>query len=144
MTDVLADLPVLDRKTLATLERELSPAAVRNFLRLFISDATTRLETIKTEASFDRMDGVACLAHDLVSTAGNIGAIQMSCTARALSRACRNEDRPLAERYLNKLATATYATCLDVQKLLNGEDESEPRAAVERRQKERRKTKVPR
>ena len=128
-----AGLPILDPKILKTLEEELSPNAVRNFLRLFLSDAAARLEEIKTVAAFERMDEVASLAHDLVSTAGNIGALQMSSGARALARACRNEDKPRARLYLDSLALATYAACLEVQRWLNAAAESSDYQGLERR-----------
>lgn len=120
----LASLCILDVKILKALTKELAPQAVHNYLRLFLSDSTARLEEIRAVASAEDTDEVACLSHDLVSTAGNIGAIQMSCAARALARACRNNDRKRAREFLNDLAVATYASCLEVQKWLNAAETS--------------------
>jgi HPt (histidine-containing phosphotransfer) domain-containing protein len=115
----LGDLPLLDQETLRLLAKELSPGAVRSFLRMFLSDTTRRLDEINALASSNDIDEVACLAHDLVSTAGNVGALQLSAVARALTRACRNKDNDQLQQFLKQVSVAAYATCLEVQKRLN-------------------------
>jgi HPt (histidine-containing phosphotransfer) domain-containing protein len=103
---------------LRDLAGELSPIAVQEYLRTFLTHATGRLEELKSLIKSGEIDRVAYLSHDLVSTAGNLGALQMSVAARALARSCRNDDRKRASHFLDELAVSTFASCLEIQKWL--------------------------
>ncbi len=119
LTGEFADLPVLDTKILKSLEKELATKGLRNYLKFYLSGTSERMEQIAEVANAGDLDQLSCLAHDMVSIAGNIGAIQLSCLARSLSRACRLKDGQSARRLLGELAIASLASNVAVRKWLD-------------------------
>jgi hypothetical protein len=114
-----SNLPVLDIKILKALEKELTPHGLRSYLRFFLSGEYQRLEEITVVANAEDLDQLSCLAHDMVSTSGNIGALQTSCLARALARTCRIGDVRAARPLLGELAIAALASNSAIRKWLN-------------------------
>lgn len=114
-----SDLPILDIKILKGLEKELTPQGLRSYLRFFLSGGYERLEEITAVANAGDLDQLSCLAHDMVSTSGNIGALQTSCLARALARACRIGDSKAARPLLGELAIAAFASNAAIRKWLD-------------------------
>ena len=102
---------LLDPEKLAGLEDALSPSGARDFLVVYLADAQSHLDIInKSDAQTD-MDVIGREAHVIVSTAGNVGAMQVSALARKLSIACKNNNGPSAARLASALNVAHEAAC---------------------------------
>jgi len=102
----IAALPALDSEKLATLQDALPLQAVRDFLLLYITDTASHLAHIKKLSARAEFGGVAREAHMIVSTAGNIGAAQVSTLARALETACKNHDTEAVSKLVMELNSA--------------------------------------
>ncbi len=87
-----ADLPVLQPEKLQHLISALSPLAVRDFLNLYRTDTQNHIARIQELLTQQDLKGVARLAHEVVSTAGNVGIEQVSSLARQLEIACLGGD----------------------------------------------------
>jgi CheY-like chemotaxis protein/HPt (histidine-containing phosphotransfer) domain-containing protein len=86
----IATLPVLDLAKLADLERVLSAGGLRDFILLYLVDLEQRLANIAESRANGDFESVSREAHVVVSTAGNLGAMQTSEIARRLSEVCRS------------------------------------------------------
>ena len=73
-----ADLPVLQPEKLQHLISALSPLAVRDFLNLYRTDTQNHIARIQELLTQQDLKGVARLAHEVVSTAGNVGIEQVT------------------------------------------------------------------
>lgn len=104
-----ADDSVLDLEKLQSLDGVLPFAEVNAFVEMCLTDADARLAAI-AGAAMD-LTGVAHSAHVLVSTAGNVGAMAVSVSARRLEEACRNSDRAAVAGRIEELQTVGRAAC---------------------------------
>ena len=111
----VADLPALDLEKLAMLESALPVSAVRDFLILYLSDTASHLSLVNKLHDHADLAGVAREAHMLVSTAGNIGAAQVSAVARQLECACRNHHSESAARLVSDLNATNIRASSDIQ-----------------------------
>lgn len=84
----IAQLPVLNHAKLEILATALSPGAVTDFLSLYRTDTEIHLAEIENALTSGDFKRAARLAHEVVSTAGNIGVEQVSTVARLLETAC--------------------------------------------------------
>ncbi|HUS10952.1 MAG TPA: Hpt domain-containing protein [Pyrinomonadaceae bacterium] len=116
MLSEFANLPVLDLKMIKNLEKEMTTRGLRNYLTFFLAGSPERLEEIAKVANAGDFEQLSFIAHDLVSTSGNIGALQMSCLARALARSCRARDSKAARLLLGELAIAALASNVEIRK----------------------------
>ena len=107
--DAVSNLPVLDVEKLETLAAALSPGAVRDFLSLYRTDTENHLAEIDAALVSDNFARAARLAHEVVSTAGNIGVEQVSAMARLLETACLSAD-PNAVAIFQRLAACNIAS----------------------------------
>jgi signal transduction histidine kinase/DNA-binding response OmpR family regulator len=114
-----AALPALDLEHLATLEAALPVSAVRDFLVLYLMDTASHLSHINKLHDHADLAGVAREAHMLVSTAGNIGAAQVSAFARQLENACRNHNSQSATRLVSDLNAANILASSEIQNWLD-------------------------
>jgi HPt (histidine-containing phosphotransfer) domain-containing protein len=119
MPQEFAKLPVLEPKMLKALEKELTSRGLRNYLGFYLVGSTERLEEIVTVANAGDFEQLSCLAHDLVSNCGNIGALQMSCLARALARSSLAGDSKSARSLLGELAIAALTSNIEIRKWLD-------------------------
>lgn len=86
----IAALPVLDLGKLDDLERILSAGGLRDFILLYLVDIENRLASIAESRANSDFESVSREAHVVVSTSGNLGAVQTSELARRLSETCRS------------------------------------------------------
>jgi signal transduction histidine kinase/DNA-binding response OmpR family regulator len=126
----VAALPALDLEHLATLEAALPVSAVRDFLILYLMDTASHLSHINKLHDHADLAGVAREAHTLVSTAGNIGAAQVSALARQLEAACRNHNPQSATCLVADLNEANILASSEIQVWLDRAATQEPVAAL--------------
>ena len=125
-------MPVLDLGVLASLENNLPPSALRNLLLLFLSHVDNHLARINELLVCGDFSAAARDAHDMVSTAGNVGVARVSALARLLEGACRKDDAEAAHRLASELTAAGVAASEAIRARLGGdigEHESEKRHA---------------
>jgi len=80
----------LDHNKLGELLRYLPLSSVTDLINLFVAESGGHMMRIKSYLAADDHAALAREAHILVGTAGNIGAMAVSATARALETACRD------------------------------------------------------
>jgi CheY-like chemotaxis protein len=109
----------LDAEKLTELQQELSHAKVIELAAMFLDDIAHQLERIETcrvQADYPAM-GIE--AHTLVSTAGNIGATQLSAAARELEHACRKHDGAAAAELATEVVLRGAAASSDLHRWLD-------------------------
>ena len=104
-------LPVLNFDRLAELEAVISAGELGGFLILYMKDVSNQLATIMEHNLTGNLSAIAGEAHIIVSTAGNIGADEVSNTARSLEQACRASDHKAVDPLVEKLNVASTAAC---------------------------------
>ena len=104
----LAAIPVIEPEKLQNLMSALSPAAVESFLTLYRTDTEIHLGRIRELMAEQDLRAVARLAHEVVSTAGNIGIERVSYLARQLETACLNYDAAGASNIAQALISADH------------------------------------
>jgi signal transduction histidine kinase/NO-binding membrane sensor protein with MHYT domain/DNA-binding response OmpR family regulator/HPt (histidine-containing phosphotransfer) domain-containing protein len=82
----------LDSEKLEALKSVLPAKSVCELIRLFILDTDRQIAAIQESSAAADLSAIAHSAHNIVSTAGNMGAIQVSALARELTDACRAGD----------------------------------------------------
>jgi signal transduction histidine kinase/NO-binding membrane sensor protein with MHYT domain/DNA-binding response OmpR family regulator/HPt (histidine-containing phosphotransfer) domain-containing protein len=92
----LATPSVLDLEKLATLEAALPMKSVCELLRLFTIDTDNHVAYICERSAAGDLNGIARSAHVILSTAGNIGALQVCTLAQQLVQACHAGDDHVA------------------------------------------------
>jgi len=100
-------VPVLDEKRLGELQAAMNPGALRKFLSLYLFDADLHLEQIVRSRSDKNFARVSSEAQVLVSTAGNLGAMQTEAAARRLETACRTGNYDQTYSLIRDLAEAS-------------------------------------
>jgi CheY-like chemotaxis protein len=84
------ELPVLDQANLAELGSVLTPANLAGLITLYLHDTESHMLEIAASAKAGDMAGIAREAHMLVSSSGNLGAMQTSMLARDMENFCRS------------------------------------------------------
>jgi signal transduction histidine kinase/CheY-like chemotaxis protein/HPt (histidine-containing phosphotransfer) domain-containing protein len=115
---VAASPPVLDRDKLAILESVLPFSNIEGLLTLFLSEVDGHLTRINTSQSEANLNALAREAHDVVSSAGNVGAMEVSALARALERACKEGQGVLVERLVVELVQACAVVTIALKEWL--------------------------
>ncbi|MGF7209684.1 PAS domain S-box-containing protein [Skermanella aerolata] len=95
-----------DPEGLAGLEGAVPRADFDELVACFLENAEARLDRIRHLADSGDLDGLRREAHDLTSTAGNMGALRVSELARKLETACREGS---AERAVDLARTVDTA-----------------------------------
>ena len=80
----------IDEEKLNELTRYMPVSTVADLVSLFTAESSGHASRIKTYLAQGDHQGIAHEAHILVSTAGNIGAMHVSGTARSLEHACKS------------------------------------------------------
>jgi len=93
----------LDPEVLDALARALPAAKVAGLVRLYLEQTEQALDRVEARASEVNLSGLAREAHNLAGAAGNVGAVRVTETARALEAACKTADRDLAARLVGDL-----------------------------------------
>lgn len=83
MPDPAAD-PVLDPSMLANLRRIGGPAVLTRFIDTFLDYAPGRLAAAEDALRAGDVAAVAAVAHGLISSAGQLGAAQLSAASREI------------------------------------------------------------
>ena len=83
-------LPVLNTANLEELRSGLPPESLAGLVTLFLHDAESHMLEIDACEKAGDLAGIARQAHMLVSSAGNLGAMQTSALAREIEHFCRN------------------------------------------------------
>ena len=110
----------LDLDKLASLEGVLPPESVHDLLRLYLLDTDNHVARIREQSVEGNLDGIARTTHDIVSTAGNIGAALMCALAQRLNKACRDDDDELVKLLVAELLVANLATSDAIRDWLDG------------------------
>jgi signal transduction histidine kinase/CheY-like chemotaxis protein len=116
----MTNLPALDLDKLASLLAVLPMTAVRDLLRLYILDTDNHLALMQEAKSGGDLDAIARASHVIISTAGNMGAEQVSALARLVTDACREGNVDAAERLVDELVTASVVTSDTIRSWLEG------------------------
>jgi signal transduction histidine kinase/CheY-like chemotaxis protein/HPt (histidine-containing phosphotransfer) domain-containing protein len=82
-------MPMLDESTIETLRGFLSPDEIQALLTESLIDLDVRIRRLGIRVDAADTVGAAREAHDLVSVAGNCGALGLSDLARDIERACK-------------------------------------------------------
>ena len=104
-----AALAVFDPGNLAILGGSLPPADLRDLLSLHLRDTESRIALIRDLATRGDLAGIAKEAHVMVSTGGNVGALQTSAYARLLEHACKEGDSAAVPRLVEALRESCTA-----------------------------------
>jgi signal transduction histidine kinase/DNA-binding response OmpR family regulator/HPt (histidine-containing phosphotransfer) domain-containing protein len=103
----IAALPVLDLAKLVDLERLLSADGLRDFVLLYLVDIENRLAKIAESRTNRDFESVLREAHNIVSTSGNLGAMQTSEFARRLCETCRSGNHERCSLLTDELCEAS-------------------------------------
>jgi signal transduction histidine kinase/DNA-binding response OmpR family regulator len=96
-------LPVLNTANLEELRAALPPESLAGLVTLFLHDAECHMLEIEACEKAGDLAGIARQAHMLVSTAGNLGAVQTSALAREVEHFCKNGNPDGLAPMLSKL-----------------------------------------
>jgi len=95
--------PPVDEDKLSELTKYLPVSSVIDLIALFTAEAGGHAMRIKNYLAQEDYQSIAREAHILVSTAGNIGAMRLSATARTLEHACKKDEREDLGRLVGEL-----------------------------------------
>jgi CheY-like chemotaxis protein/HPt (histidine-containing phosphotransfer) domain-containing protein len=123
-------LSPLDFRKLNELAAALPPAAIRDFISLYLVDIALHLAQIEECRAKGDLDGIWRQAHTIISTSGNLGAMQTSAAARRLEAACRGGDRELSYRLIGELCESSRASSEALKAWSIGEAAGTPLAAA--------------
>jgi CheY-like chemotaxis protein/HPt (histidine-containing phosphotransfer) domain-containing protein len=129
---VAASPPVLDRDKLAILESVLPFSNIEGLLRLFLSEVDGHLTRINARQSEANLNALAREAHDVVSSAGNVGAMEVSALARTLERACKEGQAVSVERLVVELVQACAVVTIALKEWLKERRPSASQASASR------------
>lgn len=98
--------PILNTGMLTDIAAILKPQDLSDLIDMFIADTETQLADIATLRARNDLPGIAAIGHNIVSTAGNLGATRASILARQLERKCRQGEMAGSYRLISELARA--------------------------------------
>ena len=124
--DAMAD--VLDIEKLQSLDAVLPGNEASAFVELYLADSNSHLTAIADAATREEFDNIARSAHVLVSTAGNVGAMKVSASARRLQEACRSGDSASVTQHIEDLQTTSRAASAALRRWLDARAATAPRS----------------
>lgn len=113
-----AAAPIVDDKHLADIARIMPAEKFSFLLDNWLKSTADRLERIGSAAERADLPEVRREAHDLVSTAGNVGAAQLAAVARRLEEACAAGDATDVRSLVAEIRIAAPPTCDAVRRRL--------------------------
>jgi CheY-like chemotaxis protein len=122
--------PALDHARLTGLVAALPKSDIHELISLYLIDVDSHLARIADCCSNGDLENIAREAHTIVSTAGNLGAMMTSATARNLEIACRNGDRELSGELIEALNEACAASSAAFNAWLNERSDVIPTAVA--------------
>ena len=111
---------VLDTNKLFALSGALSSVSLANFLSLYKRDTDSHVRRVSELVERRELADAGRLAHDLVSTAGNIGANQMSALACQLEAACVEHNQTMAILLVEELIAAHTGVSSAIRNWMQG------------------------
>jgi two-component system, sensor histidine kinase len=103
--------PVLDRRTIDQLAIIMPAIEFRRFVETWLKSSAARVNEIIGHAESGNLAELRRHAHNLVSTAGGVGAHQLAGLARRLEAACRAEKADEARQLARAIPTAAIPAC---------------------------------
>jgi signal transduction histidine kinase/ActR/RegA family two-component response regulator/HPt (histidine-containing phosphotransfer) domain-containing protein len=120
-TDAAATPPaLLDGSTIDGIEKIMTVAAFQEFVKSWLEGSTERVNRIHALAEAGSLTELRQHAHNLVSTAGGVGAHPLAALARRLEAACQSEDVARARDLARDLADTAAPTCAAMRRRLSG------------------------
>jgi signal transduction histidine kinase/DNA-binding response OmpR family regulator/HPt (histidine-containing phosphotransfer) domain-containing protein len=120
----------LDLGKLNELAAALPPATIRNFISLYLADVELHLAQIAQCRAGGDFEGVSRQAHTIISTSGNLGAMQTSAVARRLESACRGGDHEQSCRLIDELRESSRESSDALRDWSNSDEAGKPLAAA--------------
>jgi len=100
----------IDEKVLGELQTVIGLERTLELITIYLDDIDSRLDRLAQAHRDDDMDGMRQEAHDIKSTSGNIGLVALSDLGGRLEKACREQNRELAEALADEVpAQASHA-----------------------------------
>jgi PAS domain S-box-containing protein len=109
------EAPIFDAQKLAQLEMLMPADRFADFVDLWLSGAAERLDNVARLAGTGRLDELRKEAHDLVSTAGAVGADRLAAIARALDGVCGAGEAAAAKSLAQELGAVAAPTLAAVR-----------------------------
>ncbi|HKQ43999.1 MAG TPA: Hpt domain-containing protein [Rhizomicrobium sp.] len=106
-----AKLPLLDTTNLEDLGTALPLDSLADLVTLYRHDAEGQMGEISAYAKAGDLPGIARQAHMLVSSAGNLGALQTSALARNLEHFCQAGNPDGLAPLLDELGQSVAQSC---------------------------------
>ena len=113
--DEHSELPVLDLARLNSVMGSLSPEQIRDIQSLYLVETRNYMAEINALTPSGDFTAIARAAHVLVSTAGNVGAMQMSARARLLEESCKRGERDKIAPLIEALNVSAAASARAIQ-----------------------------
>jgi CheY-like chemotaxis protein/HPt (histidine-containing phosphotransfer) domain-containing protein len=88
-------------------ERSLPPHILSELIELYLLDMEQKIPRLKSLLEEADLSSLGREAHNLVATAGNVGAMKVSGLARQIEHACREEDCARGAALLDELVAAS-------------------------------------
>lgn len=104
-------LPLLDATNLEDLGAALPLDNLADLITLYLHDAKSQMAEISTCAKAGDLRGIGRQAHTLVSSAGNLGALQTSTLARNLEHFCQAGNLDGLTPLLDELGESVAQSC---------------------------------
>jgi CheY-like chemotaxis protein len=114
---------LLEMEAIANLKAIMDEGELDSLIALFMEDTRTSLDMISTLADAGDMTGVARIAHAIVSSAGSLGARELSALARDLERKGNSGDAVAARQIAKAMGTCwdnTVPELTAITKIANG------------------------
>jgi len=112
-------LPVLDSSRLAAITGVLNGDQLRDFQALYLQDIQNYMAEINASAASGDLAAIARTAHIIVSTAGNVGALETSARARQLEETCKRGEDDKVSSLVEALNSAAAAASRAIQAQMN-------------------------
>ena len=109
--------PPIDRGTLDSLEAVLGAERLRDFVLEYLEEAGRLEDAIRAAWSERDWDAVYRPAHNLVSSAGNFGAMRLSVLADRLQQAARRREEETLEAALALLGETVDEAAAELRRL---------------------------
>ena len=100
----------LDHTVFAELALALPRGKMQELVGLFVAETDFYMIEIASRRAEGDLASVARLARNIVSIAGNLGAVRASALARQLERACRDGEKANSYRLISEMSQACRDT----------------------------------
>ncbi len=114
-----AGMPVLDVEQLQALVDALPASGLQDFIEMYLLDAEDTIAKIEAVVQTGDLMALGRAAHSVISTAGNLGAVEVSRLARAVEDACRRGDGDAAAALAREMNTASSSASVALRQWLD-------------------------